>query len=71
MPVEHCKVCVVGDGSDGPTRGLRQGQGRSRDESIMVPHSRPARLHTKVAAVFGAFRMGLVILAPRSPEHKG
>ena len=42
-----------------------------RDASIVVPHSRPARLHTEVAAVFGAFRMGPVILAPRSPEHKG
>jgi transposase len=42
-----------------------------RDASIVVPHSRPARLHTEVAAVFGAFRMGPVILPPRSPEHKG
>ena len=42
-----------------------------RDASIVVPHSRPVRLHTEVAAVFGAFAMGPVILAPRSPEHKG
>ena len=42
-----------------------------RDASIVVPHSRPTRLHTEVAAVFGAFRMGPVILPPRSPEHKG
>jgi transposase len=42
-----------------------------RDTSIVVPRSRPARLHREVAAVFGAFRMGSVILPPRSPEPKG
>jgi len=42
-----------------------------RDASIVVPRSRPARLHREVQAVFGAFRMGSVILAPRSPEPKG
>lgn len=42
-----------------------------RDASIVVPHSRPTRLHREVAAVFGAFRMGPVILPPQSPEHKG
>ena len=35
-----------------------------RDTSIVVPRSRPARLHREVAAVFGAFRMGSVILPP-------
>jgi len=42
-----------------------------RDASIVVPHSRPARLHHEVEAVFGAFRMGSVILPPKSPEPKG
>ena len=41
-----------------------------RDASIVVPHSRPVRLYTEVAAVFGAFRMGPVILPTRSPEIK-
>jgi len=42
-----------------------------RDASIVVPRSRPARLHREVEAVFGVFRMGPVILPPRSPEPKG
>jgi len=42
-----------------------------RDTSIVTPHSRPARLHQEVEAVFGAFRMGPVILGPRKPESKG
>ena len=42
-----------------------------RDTSIVVPHSRPARLHGEVAALFGAFRLRPVILGPRKPESKG
>ncbi|MDH3472011.1 MAG: IS21 family transposase [Acidimicrobiia bacterium] len=42
-----------------------------RDTSIVVPHSRPARLHREVAALFGAFRLRPVILGPRKPESKG
>lgn len=42
-----------------------------RDSSIVVPHSHPARLHTEVAALFGAFRTKGVILSARSPEKKG
>ncbi len=42
-----------------------------RDTSIVVPHSRPARLHHEVTAVFGAFRIQPVILGPRKPESKG
>lgn len=42
-----------------------------RDTSIVVPHSRPARLHTEVEALFGAFRVRPVILGPRKPESKG
>ena len=42
-----------------------------RDSSIVVPHSRPVRLHPEVAALFGAFRLRPVILGPRKPESKG
>lgn len=42
-----------------------------RDASIVKPHSRPARLHREVQAVFGAFRLCPVILGPRKPESKG
>lgn len=41
------------------------------DISIVVPRSRPARLHTEVAALFGAFWIRPVILGARSPESKG
>jgi len=36
-----------------------------RDTSIVVPRSRPPRLHPEVAALFGAFRVRPVILGPR------
>jgi transposase len=42
-----------------------------RDSSIVVPHSRPARLHPEVEALFGTFRIRPVILGPRRPESKG
>jgi transposase len=42
-----------------------------RDSSIVVPRSRPARLHPEVAALFGAFRLRPIILPPRRPESKG
>ncbi len=42
-----------------------------RDTSIVVPRSRPPRLHPEVAALFGAFRVRPVILGPRKPESKG
>lgn len=42
-----------------------------RDSSIVVPHSRPARLHDEVAAVFGGFRIRPVILGARRPQSKG
>lgn len=42
-----------------------------RDSSIVVPHSRPARLHDEVAAVFGGFRIKPVILGARKPQSKG
>jgi hypothetical protein len=42
-----------------------------RDSSIVVPHSRPARLHDEVAALFGGFRIKPVILGRRKPQSKG
>lgn len=42
-----------------------------RDTSIVVPRSRPARLHPEVAGLFGAFRLRPIILRPRRPESKG
>jgi transposase len=42
-----------------------------RDSSIVVPRSRPARLHPEVMALFGALRIRPVILKPRRPESKG
>lgn len=42
-----------------------------RDSSIVVPHSRPARLHDEVAALFGGFRIRPVILGARKPQSKG
>ncbi len=42
-----------------------------RDSSIVVPRSRPGRLHREVAALFRAFRIRPGILAPRRPESKG
>lgn len=42
-----------------------------RDSSIVVPRSRPARLHDEVAALFGALRIRPVILGARKPQSKG
>jgi len=42
-----------------------------RDSSIVVPGSRPVRLHDEVAAVFGGFRVKPVILGARKPQSKG
>jgi transposase len=42
-----------------------------RDTSIVVPRSRPARVHDEVAAVFGGFRIRPVILGARKPQSKG
>ncbi|MFP4074188.1 MAG: IS21 family transposase [Actinomycetota bacterium] len=42
-----------------------------RDSSIVVPRSRPARLHDQVAALFGAFRIKPVILGRQKPQSKG
>lgn len=42
-----------------------------RDTSIVVPRSRPARLHPEVVALFGALRLRPIILGPRKPESKG
>jgi transposase len=42
-----------------------------RDASIVVPRSRPARLHDEVAGLFGALRIRPVILGARKPQSKG
>ncbi len=42
-----------------------------RDPAIVVPHSRPARLHRELIALLGAFRIRPIILGPRKPESKG
>ncbi len=42
-----------------------------RDTSIVVPRSRPVRLHQEVAGLFGALRVRPIILGPRKPESKG
>ena len=41
------------------------------DGSIVVPGSRPRRLHPEVAALFGELRLRPVILRPRRPTSKG
>jgi transposase len=51
--------------------GVPQGLVMDRDSSLVVPRSRPARLHRELAAVFGALRTRPVILRARSPEAKG
>ena len=42
-----------------------------RDTSIVVPKSRPARVHDPVAALLGALRIRPIVLLPRRPESKG
>lgn len=42
-----------------------------RDSSIVVPRSRPARLHDEVAGLFGALHIRPVILGARKPQSKG
>jgi transposase len=51
--------------------GAPQGMVVDRDSSIVVPRSRPARLHPEVAGLFGALRLRPIILKPRKPESKG
>ncbi len=51
--------------------GVPQAMVVDRDTSIVVPRSRPARLHREVAGLFGALRVRPVILGPRRPESKG
>lgn len=41
-----------------------------RGSSIVVPHSRPPRVHDEGAALLGALRVEPVILGPRRPESK-
>jgi len=42
-----------------------------RDSSIVVPGSRPARVHPPIVGLLGALRIQPVILGPRKPESKG
>lgn len=58
-------------GTLGRLGGVPQAVVVDRDSSIVVPHSRPARLHDEVTALFGAFRIRPIILGPRKPESKG
>lgn len=51
--------------------GVPEGLVVDRDTSIVVPKSRPPRLHRELAAVFGALRTRPIILRPRTPESKG
>jgi transposase len=51
--------------------GVPQAMVVDRDTSIVVPRSRPARLHREVAGLFGALRLRPIILKPRKPESKG
>lgn len=51
--------------------GVPQAMVVDRDSSIVVPRSRPARLHREVAGLFGAFQLRPIILKPRKPESKG
>jgi transposase len=51
--------------------GVPRGMVVDRDTSIVVPRSRPARLHPEVAGLFGALRLRPIILKPRKPESKG
>jgi transposase len=51
--------------------GVPEGMVVDRDTSIVVPRSRPGRLHPEVAGLFGALRLRSIILGPRKPESKG
>ena len=51
--------------------GVPEGMVVDRDSSIVVPRSRPGRLHPEVAGLFGALRLRPIILGPRKPESKG
>lgn len=51
--------------------GVPEGMVVDRDSSIVVPRSRPVRLHREVAGLFGALRVRPIILGPRKPESKG
>jgi len=48
--------------------GVAEGVVVDRDTLIVVPRSRPARVHDPVAALLGALRIRPIILLPRRPE---
>lgn len=51
--------------------GVPEGAVVDRDSSIVVPKSRPVRVHDPLAALFGALRIRPIVLLPRRPESKG
>ena len=51
--------------------GVPEGMVVDRDSAIVIPHSRPPRLHLELAVLFGELRMRAVILRPRHPQGKG
>jgi len=51
--------------------GVPEAMVLDRDTSIVVPRSRPARLHREVAGLFGALGLRPIILGSRKPESKG
>ncbi|HZD21839.1 MAG TPA: IS21 family transposase [Acidimicrobiia bacterium] len=63
LPVFSQALCRLG--------GAPEKMAVDRDSSIVVPRSRPARLHDEVAALFGGLRIRPVILKPRRPQSKG
>ena len=51
--------------------GVPEGAVVDRDSSIVVPKSRPVRVHDPVAALFGALRLRPIVLLPRRPDSEG
>ncbi len=72
-----CHSKTTADFSEAFLRTLRRLGGApeavvvDRDTSIVVPKSRPARVHDPVAALLGALRIRPIVLLPRRPESKG
>lgn len=63
LPAFSATLCRLG--------GAPEKMAVDRDSSIVVPRSRPIRLHDPVAALFGGFRVKPVILGARKPQSKG
>lgn len=63
LPVFSATLCRLG--------GAPEKMAVDRDSSIVVPRSRPTRLHDEVAALFGGLRIRPVILGRKKPQSKG